>query len=240
MRVRCRSCGFVRAKNATRQVEHIQQCQDFLNSSDGQEAVNQGLLTMRPPNEQDNTPARSGFLSGRAPNPTFNPSRKQHNIARRDAPPKPSPSLVNHLLSKNAHQIESATQVQFLSHAGCGTLSATALQQWLTQQGHMSRALISYIGSLIGKIRLPDTRDPSNDTTSRTVDLLISALNNAKRELDFLRTTQSKYHLQQEFEACKPPTKGFLDLLASVSSPQASLLEGMMILWSIQHVSLTV
>lgn len=242
MRTRCKYCGFSRAKNTTRQFEHVQQCNEFLNSNEGQQAVADGLLTMQPPPEpQGNASGGKGdIFRGRAPNPTFNrPGGKASNLAaaRPAPPPKPSPSLVNHLLTKNRTALEQATQLQFFSHAGCGTLSSAALQQWLAQQGHMSRVLCTFIGSLIGKIRLSDTQNPSNDTSWRALDLLVSAVNNAKRELEFLRTTHFKYYLQHEAESPKPATKGFIDLFASVSSPPSSLLEGLVVLWAVEYVS---
>ena len=82
----------------------------------------------------------------------------------RPAAAKPSPSLVNHLLAKNSSAVTEATRQQFLSQAGCGTLSANALGQWFSQQNHMSRALISLIGTTIGKIRLGNTQNPQSDT----------------------------------------------------------------------------
>lgn len=248
MRARCKYCGFVRAKNTTRQFEHVQQCNEFLNSTEGQMAIAEGLLSMQPPMDPNLTASggRSDIFKGRAPNPTFNrPVSKQRQStggpnatpSRPPGIPKPSPSLVNHLLTKHRDALDQATQLPFLSHAGCGTLSRAALQQWLTQQGHMSRALCTYIGSLIGKIRLTDTQNPSNDTSWRTLDLLVSALNNAKRELDFLRNTHFKYNLQSDAESPKPATKGFIDLFAGVASPAASLLEGLVVLWAVEYVS---
>ena len=96
-------------------------------------------------------------------------------------------------MTLNKEAVGQAVQVQFLSHAGCGTLQGNALQQWLTQQTHLSRASTAFIGSLIGKIRLPATDFPQSDTSHRALDLLVSTINNAKRELEFLRTTQQKY-----------------------------------------------
>lgn len=245
MRARCKHCGFVRAKNSTRQFEHLQQCADFLNSSEGQQAVTDGILTM-----QLNTEAPSASTSGKgdiwkgaAPNPnlTFrNPAPRQRTSTGRPTipptTPKPVPSLISHLLMKSSLAVEQSTQLPFLSHAGCGTLSRAALQQWLTQQNHLSRSLCTFIGSLIGKIRLTPTLNPNLDTSWRALDLLVSALNNAKRELEFLRTTHVKYGLQQDMSPPKPPTKGITDLFASATSPAASLLEGLVIVWTLQHV----
>jgi thiaminase len=154
------------------------------------------------------------------------------------APPKPTPSLANHLLNRDPEAVNSATQQAFLSHAGCSTISAHALTQWLAQDAHVSRAFVSFVGRLIGKMRLPDTAITMENTTFRTFDLLISTLNNVRREMSFFDTTASKWGLQVESEIPKPATKGFIDLLSSASSSSASLLEGLVLLWATEHVSL--
>lgn len=153
-------------------------------------------------------------------------------------PPTPAPSLINHLLVKKKAEVEAATQVPFLSHAGCGTLSVTALNQWLAEQGHFSRALVTFIGGVIGKIRLPEVSNPENDSDWRLLDLLVSALNNAKRELDFCRSTMLKYHLETDHEPPKFATKALVDLFVSSASPSAAMLEALTVLWSVEYVSL--
>lgn len=153
-------------------------------------------------------------------------------------PPGPTPSLVNHLLSRDSGSLDSATQLPFLSHAGCGTLSAHALCQWLSQDAHISRAFVTFIGRLLGKMRLPDTAITMENTIFRTMDLLISTLNNVRREMNFFDNTASKYGLQIDSEDVKPATKGFIDLFASASSSGTSLLEGLVLLWATEHVCL--
>lgn len=248
MRARCRYCGAVRAKNSTRQVEHLQQCTEFLNSTEGEQARAEGIFDHSP---VEGPPlARTDVFRGTAPNTNFQLNRQRSRGKGVYQPPsqkpnqtptqtKPSPSLVNHLLAKNAEALSTATQQQFLSHAGCGTLSGAALQQWLTQQNHMARSLVTFIGNVIGKIRLPDAKYPLADTNWRTLDLLVSCVNNAKRELEFLRSTGVKYGLQSDGEGPKHATKGLTDLFGSSAQTHASLLEGMVVLWSIQHVSST-
>lgn len=101
----------------------------------------------------------------------------------------------------------------------------------------MSRAFTTFIGSVIGKIRLTDTNLPQGDTSWRALDLLVSTINNAKRELEFLRTTQNKYALQSDSEPPKYATRGFIDLFASVASAPASMLESMVVIWAVEYVS---
>ena len=169
------------------------------------------------------------------------------------------PSLITFLLGRNQEALQDATQRPFLSHAGCGTLSAVAVEQFLTQQNHISRAFPSFIGKMVGKIRLPTVDNPQEDTEwyvsvvvsrlklhclliimtrfcRRAFDLLVSTLNNAKRELEFLRTTKEKYGLQSETEPPRHASKGLVGLMESAASPSASLLEGMIVLWAIEYL----
>ena len=70
----------------------------------------------------------------------------------------------------------------------------------------------------------------------RTMDLLISALNNMRREIQFSEITATKYGLSLGTELPTPVTRGLMDLLISASSSSASLLEGMVVLWGTEHV----
>lgn len=151
--------------------------------------------------------------------------------------PAEAPSLAQHLLVQNGALLASATHHTFLSHAGCGSLTEDALNQWLAQIGYISRSLVSFTGALIGKIRIPETANLERDSTFRCLDLLCSAVNNMKKELEFLEATKRKYELDVDFDEPTPPTKGFIDLFNSASYPSATLLEGMVVLWAIEIVS---
>ena len=70
----------------------------------------------------------------------------------------------------------------------------------------------------------------------RTMDLLISALNNMRREMQFFEITATKYGLAMPNEPPTPITRAMLDLFSSASSASASLLEGMVVLWGMEHV----
>ena len=244
MRVRCLHCGFVRAKNTTRQVEHLAACKEFLGSTEGQEALANGDLVT---SGSSQSTANSDIWKGAAPNPNLMINRRGPNKPRggghinvtptRMAPPPPRPSLANHLVNRSADSVAIATNQLFLSHAGYGTLSALALNQWLSQEIHISRALVSFVGSLIGKIRIPEVSHLQQDSTFRALDLLCSAVNNMKKELEFLENTKRKYDLRVPIEDPKPAIKAYIDMLSSSSSPQASILEGLVTLWATEHVS---
>ncbi|KAM3424773.1 hypothetical protein BST61_g6754 [Cercospora zeina] len=239
MRVRCKSCGFVRAKNTTRQVEHLALCQDFLNSPEGQHAVATGELELAPsgPTPYNNSTSGADIWRGSRPNPNFLVGGRSSMTAAHPmrAPQRPNPSLVNHLLNKWPDKFTKATQQQFLSHAGCGTLSATALSHWLGQNGHISRAMIAFIGNLIGKVRLPDVPDSKQSTQFRALDLLISTVSNLRKEIDFIENTKRKYGIHPDNEPPLPITKAYVDLLTSSAESRSSLLEGMVALWATEH-----
>jgi hypothetical protein len=115
-------------------------------------------------------------------------------------------------------------------------IGENALNQWLAQVGYISRSLVSFTGTLIGKVRIPETANLERDSTFRCLDLLCSAVNNVKKELEFLEATKRKYGLQVSFGEPNPPTKGFIDLFSSASCPSATLLEGMVMLWAVEIV----
>jgi thiaminase len=153
--------------------------------------------------------------------------------------PNVAPSLTSHLLTICSGPFAQATQRPFLSHAGCGSLGAGPLSQWLVQDGHYARGYIRFIGQLLAKIRLPQTHNSQFHPMYRTMDLLISALNNMRREMQFFEITATKYGLAVGMDPPTPITRAMLDLLVSASSASASLLEGMVVLWASEHVRIT-
>jgi thiaminase len=150
--------------------------------------------------------------------------------------PHQAPSLTAHLLATCSRPFTQATQQPFLSHAGCGSLAAGPLSQWLVQDAHYSRGYIRFVGQLLAKIRLPQTQNSQFHPMYRTMDLLISALNNMRREMQFFEITATKYGLVLGTEGPTPITRSLLDLFMSASGSSASLLEGMVVLWGTEHV----
>jgi hypothetical protein len=201
------------------------------------------------PVDPNMAPGPSQILSGQQPNPNLQVNRRGPNNKRaRDgqpiAPntpmaPNTAPSLTSHLLTICSGPFAQATQRPFLSHAGCGSLGAGPLSQWLVQDGHYARGYIRFIGQLLAKIRLPQTQNSQFHPMYRTMDLLISALNNMRREMQFFEITATKYGLALGMEPPSPVTRAMLDLLVSASSASASLLEGMVVLWASEHVPST-
>jgi thiaminase len=195
-------------------------------------------------------------LNGSRPNPNLQIQRRGPNLHKRKsdhiisspspagnngAVPSPAvlrsvpPSLTTHLLNHSGPAFASATQQPFLSHAGCGTISASALSRWLTQDAHYARGYVSFVGQLIAKVRLPATPHTQTHILYRTMDALISALNNIRREMTFFEITATKYNLHIGEAPPTPICRAYLDLFNSASSPGASLLEGIVVLWATEH-----
>ncbi|KAI8932379.1 hypothetical protein NX059_010567 [Plenodomus lindquistii] len=255
-KVRCLHCGYVRAKNTTRQIEHLQECQAYLATPEAQAHVlaqqqqqqqQQEQLAQNgaAPGQPGLAPAPSQILNGQHPNPNLQVNRRgPHSKRGRDgqpiAPNVPiaphfTPSLTSHLLAICSGPFAHATQQPFLSHAGCGSLAVGPCSQWLAQDAHMARGYIRFIGQLLAKMRLPNTQNSQFHPMYRTMDLLISALNNTRREMQFFEITATKYGLALGAEPPSPITRAILDMFVSASSTSASLLEGMVALWSTQH-----
>jgi hypothetical protein len=246
-KVRCLHCGFVRAKNTTRQIEHLQDCQPYLASPEAQAHL---LATQQQQNgapiDPNMVPGPSQILNGHQPNPNLQVHRRGPNSKRpRDdqpiAPniamaPNIAPSLTSHLLTICSAPFTQATQSPFLSHAGCGSLAPGPLSQWLVQDSHYARGYIRFVGGLLAKIKLPQTQNSQFHPMYRTMDLLISALNNRRREMQFFEITATKYGLALGTEPPTQITRSLLDLFMSASSASASLLEGMVVLWGTEHV----
>jgi thiaminase len=104
------------------------------------------------------------------------------------------------------------------------------------QDGHYARGYIRFVGQLLAKIRLPQMNNAQFHPMFRTMDLLISALNNMRREMQFFEITATKYGLALSQDPPTPITRALLDLFVSASSSSASLLEGMVVLWGTEHV----
>lgn len=218
--------------------------------------VNNSPMMTQSPVQPTPTPGQKNFLMGQRPNPNLQVNRRGPNKRTQDghvkingrampppvapAPPAQAPSLANYLITRDPVAFAGATQQPFLSHAGCGTLSVGALGQWLAQDSHISRGYISFVGQLIGKIKLPAVQNTQLHPLYRTMDLLISALNNVRREMSFFEVTATKFNLQLPREDPNPITKAYLDLFVASSAPGASLLEGMVVLWATQHVRCTI
>lgn len=259
-KVECKHCGFTRAKNTTRQIEHLQACSKYLATPEGQAAVAAAQaaaeatgIQATPETVTGNKKRRTQGLWSNSTGPYVKRARKSDaagpantfptpvapaptRIAPKAVKGPPQPSLTGHLLTRDPEGFTAATQQLFLSKAGDGTVDAAHLSQWLSQDSHISRGYISFIGALIRRIRLPQVQNSHLHPMYRTMDLLIGALNNVRREMSFLEITATKYNIQIPNELATPNTKAFLDMFTASTSSTATLLEGLTVLWATQHV----
>lgn len=140
------------------------------------------------------------------------------------------PSLVSRL-ERQAAPLSTVCQHQFLCSAGAGTLEADLFTQWAAQRAHFFRAYISFVGSLLAKIRIPIAPNVQSHASYRTVLTLQAVLSNVLAAVNLLETNVT--------HSPEPPTsatKAYIDLLQSCSAPNASLLEGLLVLWATEMV----
>ncbi|KZF24476.1 heme oxygenase-like protein [Xylona heveae TC161] len=164
-----------------------------------------------------------------------------------------SKSPREYLLSLNDGAFKAATQARFLEQAGNGTLQPDILARWLSQDRLYAQGYIRFIGHMLSKIRLPDTPGARENghLLWRITDVLIAALVNVRRELQFFEETAARFNIdltptlvsvkgaghgerQGEGEGigASPVTRAYLDLFNNAASPSASILEGMVALWA--------
>lgn len=108
--------------------------------------------------------------------------------------------LTTYLLTSYPHSLEAATITPFLRAAGCGELPAPALSQWLSQDRLYAQSYIRFAGQLLSKIRLPshnpNSAVPKAPTAEhRAIDVLVEALVNVRRELNFFEEVALEYGL---------------------------------------------
>ncbi|KAL4897167.1 hypothetical protein BDV59DRAFT_169934 [Aspergillus ambiguus] len=163
--------------------------------------------------------------------------------------------LTTHLPSTLSPQ--KATTHPFLAAAGKGLLPATTLSQWLSQDRLYAQAYVRFIGLLLSKMQLPvvptASSSPSEPTT-RAVGILIDAVVNIQRELQFFEEVAREYTLdlncvpdsdpdpETETEAGggkakakfgpAPITHAYIDMFMAAGSPAVSVLEGLVVLWA--------
>lgn len=160
------------------------------------------------------------------------------------------------ITSKEA--FDRATRHPFLEAAGKGELSKEKLSQWVAQDRLYAQAYVRFIGALLTKVVLPSCNTNSKayraETTEQHIfDVLVESLNNIHRELEFFDEVSMEYGLdataltqmQKEnknmgngFFEPHPITRAYIDLFMSASSPGATILEGMTVLYATEYVYL--
>ena len=158
-----------------------------------------------------------------------------------------TPSLTSHLLTLHPTLLKAATQSPFLVRAGAGTLPASKLCKWLVQDKYYQFAYVNFIGRLISKINLAPYAFPltPKDETSgpenlqwKTLNTLISALQNIKTEIEFYDDVVEKYGLELEREGEDDVTRRYRELFEESSAVGKPIVWGLVVLWGTEHVSL--
>ncbi|KAJ5092752.1 heme oxygenase-like multi-helical [Penicillium angulare] len=134
--------------------------------------------------------------------------------------------LTTYLLESTPKSLKRATTHPFLAAAGRGTLPKATLSQWLSQDRLYAQSYIRFIGSLLSKIHLESraTNPPSALNTGtpdqQAVSILIDALVNIRRELQFFDATAADYGL--DLSAISPceggPASGCITTSAAIST----------------------
>jgi thiaminase len=156
---------------------------------------------------------------------------------------KISSSLTAQLYSADDRAIRDATQHAFLEHAGKGTLPASTLCTWLVQDKYYQLAYVNFIGGLLAKLPLASCAFPHSDAdnlTWKTLDVLISALTNIRREIEFYDETVGKYNLQADEAPPNDTTSQYIKLFEDASAKDAPMIHGLVVLWATEQVCMTV
>ncbi|KAK0128844.1 hypothetical protein ONS95_000792 [Cadophora gregata] len=169
----------------------------------------------------------------------------------------PPTKLTTHILSLHPEAFTLATQSPFLAHAGAGTLSKNVLQKWLAQDRLYAQAYIRFAALLLANVGLKGRVD-ERALEERLLDLLLSSINNVRRELKFFEDVATRYDLDisspstssivkddevQEKEGVSEGVrmyrKLFFEVGEAVESGKMGMLEGLVLLWGTEVCYLT-
>jgi thiaminase len=157
---------------------------------------------------------------------------------------KPSGKLKDHLMNLDPKSFQLATQVPFLEKAGRGTLSKKNLQTWLSQDRLYAQAYMRFASLLLANIRLPlKIASGVEDINEKIADLLVEALVNIRRELKFFESVAGRWGLDldvgvEEGEGVRSYKQLFGDVGEGVERGVVPLVEGLVLLWGTEKVSL--
>ena len=167
--------------------------------------------------------------------------------------------LTTHLQTVHPTLFHHATTTPFLHAAGTGTLPKPLRSTWLSQDRLYAHAYIRFIGALLAKVVIPQhnpspAKPAAKTVEARAVDVLIDALVNIKQEIQGFEDIARRYGLDVEklpdngdkdeedddnggdpdklVFGPTPITHAYVDLFMSASSPGATLLEGLAVLWA--------
>ncbi|KAF9889101.1 hypothetical protein FE257_008078 [Aspergillus nanangensis] len=173
------------------------------------------------------------------------------------------PKLTTHLPTTTSPT--TATTHPFLSAAGKGQIPLSTLSQWLSQDRLYAQSYVRFIGHLLSKIQLSPAVNKNNPLPQRIVSVLIGAVVNIQRELEFFEDVAAEYGIdlnagmiegrptstststststettgpgtgKEQPFGPNPVTHAYIDMFMSAGSPATSILEGMVVLWATEE-----
>ncbi|CAL1699338.1 unnamed protein product [Somion occarium] len=153
-----------------------------------------------------------------------------------------SESLTSHLVNLSTFRpYSTATEHDFLSAAGKGTLSKDLLSVFLSQDRlYAAHAYPKFIGRVLASVPF-STFDPIDSDkerfNQRVVKTLSGALQNVIREANFFSDTAKKYGLQLEGWRERKATRDYTAEMARIAST-GRLEDGLIFLWAMERVYL--
>lgn len=146
-------------------------------------------------------------------------------------------SLTNRLYRLHGQDFKKVTQMR--ARGAEGTASSQDVLAWLAHAHHQSRAMLNLVGILFSKVKYPKLDDSIDDNVDfKVMDLLTYLAQFMKGSLTDLHETARHGKLSDSAVKLQSSTKSLLDCFAGATLPDASLLEGMVIVWAAAYVSI--
>ncbi|GLB42075.1 putative TENA/THI-4/PQQC family protein [Lyophyllum shimeji] len=152
-------------------------------------------------------------------------------------------SITAHLLSTsdNSSYANATKNHPFLLAAADGTLSDTLLSLWLSQDHiYAAQAYPRFVGSLISHIPFRPSAlssSASPDHSQRTLKILVFALANIVREVEFFNNTAKEWQLDLKGWRERKGTRDYTAEMSRISG-SGKIEEGLLFLWAMEKVYL--
>lgn len=150
------------------------------------------------------------------------------------------PSLTDHLVNlSTVPTYAEATKHPFLVAAGDGTLPASRLALWLSQDRiYAGHAYPAFIGSLIASIPRDSSHgvsSPEEQKCQHILSVLLFALQSVVREVDFFKDTAAQWGLQLDGWKERKGTKAYTAEMVKISK-SGNMEDALIFLWAMERV----
>lgn len=149
-------------------------------------------------------------------------------------------SLTAHLYSLHTQQYTKATQHPFLTAAANGTLPASRLALWLSQdRSYAAHAYPRLIGRIISSIPFASSRSktsPEEKQNQKVLKLCIYALTNVDDEVQYFDREAERFGLDTDGWKVRKGTRDYLAEMARVGA-EGTLIDGLVYVWAMEQVS---